>query len=49
MQSDTELTRSVIDYMAQVPYATAYDVVEHFRSLGVQTEKVLYILRELSN
>ena len=49
MQSDTELTRSVIDYMTEVPYATAYDVVEHFRSLGISTEKVLYILRELSN
>jgi len=49
MQSDTELTRSVIDYMTQVPYATAYDVVQHFRSLGVSTEKVLYILKELSN
>jgi len=49
MQSDTELTRSVIDYMTEVPYATAYDVVQHFRSLGVSTEKVLYILRELSN
>lgn len=49
MQSDTELTRSVIDYMTEVPYATAYDVVQHFRSLGVSTEKVLYILKELSN
>jgi hypothetical protein len=49
MQSDTELTQSVIDYMTQIPYATAYDVVQHFRSLGVSSEKVLYILRELIN
>ena len=49
MNEDTELTQSVIDYMTQIPYATAYDVVQHFRSIGVSAEKVLYILRELIN
>ena len=49
MESDTELTRSIIEYMSQVPYSTAYDIVQHFKSLGISPEKVLYILKELIN
>ncbi len=49
MQSDIELTESVIKYISNMPYATAYDIVKHFETLGIPPEKVLYILKELNN
>jgi|TARA_R110002167_G_scaffold24986_2_gene87306 hypothetical protein len=49
MQSDIELTESVIEYISNMPHATAYDIVKHFENLGVEPEKVLYILKELNN
>jgi hypothetical protein len=49
MQSDIELTESVIEYISHTPYATAYDIVKHFETLGVEPQKVLYILKELNN
>lgn len=49
MLEDTELTLSVIEYISHTPYATAYDIVKHFETLGVSPEKVLYILKELNN
>ena len=47
MQEDTALIEQVRHFMVNKPSATAFDVVAHFKLIGVSERKVLYILREM--
>jgi len=47
MVSNSELLEMVLIFINQNRYATAYDIVRHFSSMGIADERVLFILKEI--
>lgn len=47
MVSNSELVEMIVLYIEKNKYATAYDIVRHFSSMGIPDEKVLFVLKEI--